>query len=288
MGSIRAGSIRVNDSRLIDERLRASRRYAHEHDSVRVRSGASLAVRIAFVTIILTLVYSVYATVASAAEPLAAATRTVQSIASIREAAAQFVRDNSRGIAPANSNLSATATELDARLQLDQCAAALKAFALNEASIGTRTTIGVRCDQGAAWTVYVPVIVESEIDVLVLKNSLPREAHVASSDFEVQRRRVPGFGSAYISNTTTLRDQHLKRTAVAGTVLTADLLTRDFVVKRGQQVMLVFDAHGLAVQAPGLALSDGGTADRIRVQNQTSLKVVEGIVESGNLVRVGM
>ena len=28
--------------------------------------------------------------------------------------------------------------------------------------------------------------------------------------------------------------------------------------------------------------------DRIRVQNQTSLKVVEGVIESGNLVRVGM
>jgi flagellar basal body P-ring formation protein FlgA len=288
MGFIRTAFLRTSDSIYIDNRLSGSRRHAREHNSIHAQTGASLAVRIAFVTIILTLLYSVYATVASAAEPLAAAARTVQSIASIREAAAQFVRDNSRNVAPTNSNLSATATELDTRLQLDQCSAPLKTFALNEASLGTRTTIGVRCDQGAAWTVYVPVIVESEIDVLVLKNSMPREAHVASGDIDVQRRRVPGFGSAYISNASALRDQHLKRATVAGTVLTADLLTRDLIVKRGQQVMLVFDAHGLAVQAPGLALSDGGTADRIRVQNQTSLKVVEGIVESGNLVRVGM
>jgi flagella basal body P-ring formation protein FlgA len=66
------------------------------------------------------------------------------------------------------------------------------------------------------------------------------------------------------------------------------MMARDLVVKRGQQVMLVFDSHGIVIQAPGLALADGGTADRIRVQNQTSLKVVEGIIESGNLVRVGM
>jgi len=31
-----------------------------------------------------------------------------------------------------------------------------------------------------------------------------------------------------------------------------------------------------------------GAADRIRVQNRTSLKVVEGTIESGNLVRVGL
>jgi flagella basal body P-ring formation protein FlgA len=136
--------------------------------------------------------------------------------------------------------------------------------------------------------VYVPVSIESEIDVLVLRNTMPRDAHVSTSDLDTQRRRVPGLSAAYISSEATLRDQHLKRGTPAGTTLTTDLLTRDLVVKRGQQVVLVFSAGGLAVQAPGLALADGGTADRIRVQNQTSLKVVEGVIESGNLVRVGM
>jgi len=117
---------------------------------------------------------------------------------------------------------------------------------------------------------------------------MPRDAHIAPSDFELQRRRVPGFGAAYVTNAATLRDQHLKRGTPAGTVLMADMLSRDLVVKRGQQVVLIFDAGGLAVQAPGMALADGGTADRIRVQNQTSLKIVEGVIESGNLVRVGM
>jgi flagellar basal body P-ring formation protein FlgA len=269
--------IRPRDSRLIDSRFHASPFFLRERT-------AALAVRIAFTLIVGALLYSIHLSSASAE----ALPRTFQSLASIRAAAEQFVRDQGQTLAPANSSITVVAAELDARLQLDQCADTLKTFALNGASITARTTVGIRCDRGAAWTVYVPVNAEAEIDVLVLRNSMPRDAHVAKGDLETQRRHVAGIGTGYINSETTLREQHLKHETLAGTPLSADLLTRDLVVKRGQQVLLVFDAHGLAVEAPGLALADGGTADRIRVQNTTSLKIVEGVIESGNLVRVGM
>ena len=250
-----------------------------------------VAVRAVFAALILTLFYSAISTAAAdvVADGVAQIeNRGQQSLASIRAAAEQFVRDGSKSLADETAKLFVTATELDARLQLDACQGALNAFTLNGAAIGARVTVGVRCEQNSTWTVYVPVIVESEIDVLVLRNSMQRETHVAATDLETQHRRVPGFGDAYINNIATLRDQHLKRPIQAGTVLMADMMARDLVVKRGQQVSLIYDAHGIVIQAPGLALADGGTADRIRVQNQTSLKVVEGVIESGNLVRVGM
>jgi flagella basal body P-ring formation protein FlgA len=291
--------IRIGDTRLIGNQVPTqtfSRSFSWRRQPIFTSGAASLGVRIAFTLLIGALLYSIAASRAHAQDNLPTS-RTWQSLASIRAAAEQYVRDNST----TNSGLlTITATELDTRLTLAQCASELTAFTLNSAPIAARTTIGVRCapsgamqsataaTPGAEWTVYVPVTIESEIDVLVLRNSMPRDAHVAPGDFEVQRRRVPGFGSAYISNVATLRDQHLKRSTPSGTVLMTDMLSRDLVVKRGQQVTLIFDAGGLAVQAPGLALADGGTADRIRVQNQTSLKVVEGVIESGNLVRVGM
>jgi flagella basal body P-ring formation protein FlgA len=71
-------------------------------------------------------------------------------------------------------------------------------------------------------------------------------------------------------------------------VLTVDMMKRDMVVKRGQHVTLVTSVGGIDVRAAGTALTDGGQADRIRVQNASSLKTVEGVVESANLVRVGM
>jgi len=268
-------------------RINRSHRLLRSVDAFSQARLATLAVKLTFALLLAALLYS--ATIGTAAADVNAP-RVLQSLASIRSAAEEYVRTSAAAGTPSDT-LVATATELDSRLQLAQCSKPLTAFTLNAAPITARTTVGVRCESasaGAEWTVYVPVIIESEIDVLVVRNSMPRDAHLASGDLSTERRRVPGIGTEYMKDPAQLRDQHLKRSIPAGTALMADMFMRDLVVKRGQHVMLVFDAGGLAVQAPGLALADGGTADRIRVQNQTSLKIVEGVIESGNLVRVGL
>jgi flagella basal body P-ring formation protein FlgA len=248
------------------------------------RDLAFLIVRIAFIALLGTLAYSIGA---SAADNPG---RSLQSLQSVRNAAEQLVRDAAPDSQRDSSKLIVTVAEPDPRLQLVDCGTELRAFTLNGAAIGARNTIGVRCadETAGAWTVYLSVAVEVERSVLVLRHSLSRDAHVADDDVEVQLKRVPGIGAAYPSDLAAIRDQHLKRGTPAGTVLSGDLLARDFLVKRGQEVSLVFGAEGLAVRAPGLALADGGLSDRIRVQNRTSLKVVEGTIESGNLVRVGL
>jgi len=289
---LQLADVQLTNRRLTGRRLLSLRLFARSRAGLFAKDFAALAVRIAFAILLGALLYSA-ATSMAVADEFAAAPRVLQSLASIRATAEDYVRANSSGNSGNGSSIVVTATELDTRLQLTQCPEPLNAFTLNSAPIAARTTIGVRCTAqataaNAEWTVYVPVAIESEIDVLVLHNSMPRDAHLAVADLETQRRRVPGFGSAYITNAALLRDQHLKRGIPAGAVVTADMLTRDLLVKRGQQVSLVFDTGGLAVQAQGLALADGGTADRIRVQNLSSLKVVEGVIESGNLVRVGM
>ena len=148
--------------------------------------------------------------------------------------------------------------------------------------------MGVRCRHGAEWNIYLPVSVETETDVLVLREAAARLSHLTATDVDIQKRRVPGLGSVYLSKPLDLQRRHLKRSLPAGTILTVNMLNRDMVVKRGQQVMLVTSVGGIDVRAAGTALTDGGKADRIRVQNASSLKTVEGVVESANLVRVGM
>jgi flagellar basal body P-ring formation protein FlgA len=253
------------------------------------KDAARLIMRIAFVAVMGLLVYSVKA---SANE---SAFRPIQSLNAVRSAAEQYIQEAATtsiggGPSSAQPKVIVTAAEPDSRLQLADCGTDLRAFALNGAPIGGRNTIGVRCrdETRGAWTLYLSVTVEVEKPVLILKRSLARDAHVANDDIETQIRRVPGLGASFPSDIASLRDQHLKRGAPAGSVLSSDILTRDLLVKRGQEVFLVLEIGGVSVRAPGLALADGGFSDRVRVQNRTSLKVVEGTVESGNLVRVGM
>ncbi len=289
---------RYSDSRYSDSHWDGSRRsFRHgaarfERGAWRTRDLALVIVRVIFIALLGMLIFSITASAAKAQS------RSWQSLQSIRDAAEQYVRDAAPSYVSADLprdgkvELIVTAADLDQRLQLADCGNALRAFTLNGAPIATRNTIAVRCtdENVGAWTLYVPVSVELERPVFILRHSLPRDAHVGTDDIDVKLRRVPGFGANYPNDFSALHDQHLKRAAPTGSVLNGDLLTRDLLVKRGQEVLLVYGGadDGVSVRASGLALADGGLADRVRVQNRSSLKVVEGTIESGNLVRVGL
>ena len=133
----------------------------------------------------------------------------------------------------------------------------------------------------------MPVSVEVEIPVLVLRRALARRARVAIIDVEPETRRMPGTAATFLQDTASLQGHRLKRSLPAGTALTVDMLVPDVVVRRGQQVTLIAATGPVEIRAQGHALTEGGVADRVRVQNMSSLKVVEGVVESDSVVRVG-
>jgi flagellar basal body P-ring formation protein FlgA len=208
-----------------------------------------------------------------------------QSLNSIQAAAEEFVRSH---LPASKAKRFVSAAALDSRLRLHQCEEPLEAFAPNPSNLGARATIGVRCNTAAPWTLYVPVTVEVEVSVLVLRRALSRRAKVTLADVEPQVRRLPGAASNFISDVANLQGHRLKRSLPAGAALTVDALTPDILVRRGQQVTLIAAVNGVEIRAQGHALTEGSAQDRVRVQNVTSLKVVEGVVESDSVVRVGL
>jgi flagellar basal body P-ring formation protein FlgA len=102
----------------------------------------------------------------------------------------------------------------------------------------------------------------------------------------VQKRKVSGFASSYVTDPNALAGRTLKRSLPAGSALTPDVLVADALVKKGDQVMLLASTGGFEVRAYGRALSDGQDGARIRAQNLSSLKVVEGVVEGRGVIRV--
>jgi flagella basal body P-ring formation protein FlgA len=219
------------------------------------------------------------------AAPVSAAT---QSLDSIRSAAESFVRQQMpEPDAKSGVKYITTAGALDSRLRLESCASSLRASLPPGARVQARTTVGIACAAGAQWTIYVPVALETELPVLVLKQPALRDAHLGVEAIEVRRQRMPGSDALYISDPANLQGRHLKRSAPIGTILTADLMAPDILVKRGQQVTLLTAGTGIEVRANGKALTEGGVQDRIRVQNLSSMKIIEGTVEAADIVRVG-
>ena len=208
----------------------------------------------------------------------------MQDVEQLRTLAARFVEAQLQSQSVV-AKLHVETGALDARLRLPACEAPA-AFLPPGAKLGPRTTVGLRC-AAPAWSVYVPVTVESELPVLVLRQPAARGSALTAADVDTQTRRVPGFATQYLTNIESLAGRHLKADAPPGTALTADLLVGDILIKRGQRVTLVATTGGFEVRAQGEAVADASASGRVRVQNLSSLKVVEGQAESSNLVRVG-
>lgn len=209
----------------------------------------------------------------------------VQSLDSVRAAAESYVRDQ---LPPTRGRYFVDASRLDARLRLASCAAQLEAFVANNGIVQTRTTVGVRCPAVGGWTVYVPVAVETEAPVLVLRRALARRARIEALDVELQTRRLPGIASNFVNDVNAVQGRRLRRALPAGSPLTTDVLDKAVLVQRGQQVTLIASSGAIEIRAQGQALAEGGAHDRIRVQNVSSLKVVEGVVENAGTVRVDL
>lgn len=207
-----------------------------------------------------------------------------QSIDDVQAAAEAFVRAR---LPESHMKQFVTAAKLDPRLRVESCTQPLETFEQSATSLGERVTVGVRCGAANTWTLYVPVAVEVEIPVLVLRRALARRARVAMIDVEPQTRRIPGNAAAFVQDAASLQGHRLKRSLAAGTALTVEMLVPDVLVRRGQQVTLIAASGPVEIRAQGHALTEGGVADRVRVQNTSSLKVVEGVVESDSVVRVG-
>jgi flagella basal body P-ring formation protein FlgA len=212
------------------------------------------------------------------------AAQEAQSLDTIRSTAQAYVKS----LIPASAGESiVTVGQLDGRLRLAHCPSKQLSASLPAGmALQARSTVGVTCAGSARWTVYVPVTVESKISVLVLTRAVNRDARLTAADVTVETRRTSGPGNAYLTAPAELNGRTVRRPLAAGTTLSVDMFTPDLIVRRGQAVTLLSTGGAVEVRASGRAMVDGVAGARIQVQNLTSMRVVEGVVESADLVRV--
>jgi len=224
------------------------------------------------------------AATALAAPVLAQVDESIQSLEAIRVAAQSFVAQQVPKQAPGAVQVNVGA--LDSRLRLAPCTDPLKVSLPPGATFRARMTVAVSCASATPWTVYVPVTVDTQTSVLVLRRAAGRGERLTAEDVESQTRVISGSGDSYLTDPKELSGRTVKRPLGAGTALTADLLADDLVVRRGQRVTLLASVGSLEVRAAGLAMNDAPAAGRVKVQNLSSNRIVEGVVETADVIRI--
>jgi flagella basal body P-ring formation protein FlgA len=208
----------------------------------------------------------------------------VQSLDAVRAAAQDYVLLQVPKQRP--GSVQANVGALDSRLRLVTCTAPLKALLPPGATFRARMTVAVSCTGPVIWTVYVPVSIETQTSVLVLRHAAARGARLTAQDVELQTRTLTGAGDDYLTDLAELDGRTLKRPLGAGAAVTAEAMIADALVKRGQQVTLLAAAGGMEVRARGVAMSDAPVAGRIKAQNLSSGRIVEGVVETADVIRI--
>ena len=175
--------------------------------------------------------------------------------------------------------------ELDPRTRLAKCSERLQAFLPSGASIKRRTTVGVRCRGVKAWKVYLPVTIAAYTKVMVSKHPIAAGQKVTEADISWSERDVSTLSYGYQKH---LGDHGMRsrRSIPQGAVITANMLEATSIIKKGQELKLISHSAAVSVSMKGRALEDGAKGGRIRVKNVSSGKQLEGIVVTGNTVRI--
>lgn len=206
-----------------------------------------------------------------------------QTLASIAAAAEAHARSS---LGTSGLKVETTVKSLDSRLKLARCDQPLQAFTSPNTEIRQNLVIGVRCRGSQPWKVYIPVRLSAQRQILVASRPLSRGTTLSAADVRLEEKDITTTRGAYLTEAAQLTGKVLKRTVPEGRVLTVDLLNEAEVIKRGQRVTLRVEQAGFVVHMAGTALSNGTINERIRVENASSRRTVEGIVRSPEVVEV--
>jgi flagella basal body P-ring formation protein FlgA len=177
---------------------------------------------------------------------------------------------------------------LDERLKLPACAEAPQAF--SPAGNGARgaLSVGVRCTSPVSWTLYIPVRISETRQIMVLNRALNRGEIVTADAISLQERDITTLPYGYLATAAEAVGKTIKRPLTAGSVLTPDALELQRIIKRGQSVTLLSRIGGLEIRAQGTAMADAAQGDRLKVENTSSRRIVEGVVRSADTIEVSL
>ncbi len=204
-----------------------------------------------------------------------------QSPQSIRSAAERYVHR----ILAGQSDVLIEVRGVDERLKLPACSQPLEAYAERSLRNG-QGSVSVVCSGDPEWRLFVPVRASHAIAVVVATSSLMRGQRLSNAHVNLQPRQTTTLPFDYLTRMEDVVGLTLRRSVSAGTVLVPAALDRPKLVQRGALVTLVAGQRGIIVKADGTALEDATLGERVTVRTQVG-RVVEGVVEAPNRVRVG-
>ena len=175
---------------------------------------------------------------------------------------------------------------IETHLQMRKCTSRVTPAAPSAHHMPDRVTIELRCQDPKSWHLYVPVRIVGTSPVAVTVHALVTGSVVKASDLRVEEHDISELPVGFFDDAEVAVGLTASRPIAGGAYLTNQQLVAAKAVQRGQSVTLLADGGGMSVRMAGRALTDGLINQRVKVQNLSSGKIVEGIARSEQIVEI--
>lgn len=149
-----------------------------------------------------------------------------------------------------------------------------------------RSSVSVRCIDGANWNLLVPVRIQVVGNFLVTARGIAPGQVIGPGDLIVQTGDLGDLPGGVLTDTTQAIGQIARSTLPAGRTLTGDLLRAPNVVQQGQNVRVVSHGSGFHVSNEGRALGNATAGQVVQVRLANG-QVVSGVADTGGVVKIG-
>jgi flagellar basal body P-ring formation protein FlgA len=191
-----------------------------------------------------------------------------------------------RQLPPLGSHQRLIAGPIEEHVRLQRCPDPVKPVVSPGQHMRDRILVELRCTGLPPWHIYVPVRVVGTTQVTLAARAIVPGSVLTQEDVRSEQRDIPGLPPGYLDDPSVAIGLTASRPISSGAVITNQLLVGSKAVQRGQSVTLVADAGSMSVRMAGRALSDGLINQRVKVENLSSGKIVEGIARSQQVVEI--
>jgi len=205
-----------------------------------------------------------------------------QNLEAIYIGAIEFARQQT---AQQPGTVTITASDIDPRLQLPACHAALEYFVPTGNRLWGNTNVGARCVAPSSWTVYIPLNVKVITGIVFAAHPLNPGQKLSEADILLKDDDITQFAYGALSDPRLALGKTVAASVPAGYPLRSDMLRAPFVILQGQSVKLVAQGRGFQVNSEGKAQTNAAEGQMVGVR-LTSGKIIKGTAREGGVVEV--
>lgn len=148
-----------------------------------------------------------------------------------------------------------------------------------------KTHVNVRCTEGSAWSLYVPVDIHVLVNYVVSAHPLIAGQVISAADIRQRQGNLADLPQGILTDLTQAIGQLSRVSLPADRPLRADMLRQPLVVKQGQNVKVVSGGIDFQVSSDGRALNNAAAGQVVQVR-LASGQVLSGIAQKDGTIAI--